>query len=223
MASRETEGLVLFPGVQDDGEAVADDALAARPAVGYRLAVEQHADGAKSVISPVTIIELMSIGAEPGDVLASRRVLTLEEMLAPQHRLRRSQLDQSPGELKEVYVDWSGVGFVESHGNLSDRGLADLVEHRRGSKREGWRGEACSRLRDILHTLADIVDRGVLLTFDYGYSSGDARDADAETLVAYHRHQWNDDIYRRVGEPGPVTRQTALQRETAPTLLPALR
>ena len=30
-------------------------------------------------------------------------------------------------------------------------------------------------------------------------------------------------IYRRVGEPGPVTRQTALQRETAPTLLPALR
>ena len=39
-----------------------------------------------------------------------------------------------------------------------------------------------------------------MLTFDYGYELDQLRDTDTETLVAYHRHQWNDDVYRRVGE-----------------------
>src|SRR5262249_7452852 len=61
-------------------------------------------------------------------------------------------------------------------------------------------GEACARLDRILGLIAGIVDRGVVLTIDYGYDSGETSSSRGETLVGYYRHQWNDDVYRRVGE-----------------------
>jgi SAM-dependent MidA family methyltransferase len=113
----------------------------------------------------------------------------------PVHRLTRVG-----GALREIYVDWAESGFIERVGDLSDPGLAALIEHRNGVYIDGWCGEACSRLERILALIAGVVDRGVVLTIDYGFESGEALGSSGETLVAYHRHQWNDDVYRRVGE-----------------------
>lgn len=113
----------------------------------------------------------------------------------PVHRLIRVG-----GELREVYVDWGGHGFVERFGDPSDPTLANLVRHRKGVTREGWRGEVCRRIDRVLETVAGAIDRGVVLTIDYGYEASDPRYPDGETLLAYYRHQWSNDVYLRVGE-----------------------
>jgi SAM-dependent MidA family methyltransferase len=113
----------------------------------------------------------------------------------PVHRLTRIG-----GALREIYVDWAESGFIERVGELSDPCLVALVEHRVGAKVEGWRGEVCSRVETVLSSIAGIVDRGYVLTIDYGYELGEAPGSSGETLVGYYRHQWNDDVYRRVGE-----------------------
>src|SRR5206468_3949919 len=77
---------------------------------------------------------------------------------------------------------------------------ARLVAHRKDATREGWRGEVCDRLGDVLSAVAGLMDRGVVLTIDYGYTRNDAAGPEGETLLAYHRHQWNDEIFLRVGE-----------------------
>jgi SAM-dependent MidA family methyltransferase len=113
----------------------------------------------------------------------------------PVHRLARVG-----GALREIYVDWAESGFVERVGELSDARLAALVEHRAGVGTDGWRGEACSRLERNLDLVAGLLDRGVVLTIDYGYESDEAPGSSGETLVGYYRHQWTDDVYRRVGD-----------------------
>lgn len=112
----------------------------------------------------------------------------------PVHRLARID-----GRLREVYVDWTEDGFAEKFGPLSDPALAGVLGERGDA--EGWRGEVCGVLNDVLEQLAGLVDNGVILTIDYGYGVADGRlgGPPGETLVAYHRHNWNDDVYRRVG------------------------
>jgi SAM-dependent MidA family methyltransferase len=110
----------------------------------------------------------------------------------PVHRLTRVG-----GTLRELYVDVAGGRFVERLGELSEPGLAALVAHRLDAQREGWRGEACSRIAPILARVASLIDRGVVLTIDYGYL---ADNAPGETLLAYYRHQWSAEIFERVGE-----------------------
>ncbi len=104
------------------------------------------------------------------------------------------------GALREVYVDWAGGGFVE---RLGEPSLAVQIAWRaqqNQSRAEGWRGEVCERLRPILTALTHLIDRGVVLTIDYGYGLDDDAAPPGETLLAYHRHYWTDDLYRRIGE-----------------------
>lgn len=112
----------------------------------------------------------------------------------PVHRLARVS-----GELREAYVDWSDQGFTERLGPLSDPRLGDVLGDR--GEAEGWRGEVCGVLPDVVAELAGLMDTGVILTIDYGYGVADGRlgPPNGETLLAYHRHHWNDDLFHRVG------------------------
>jgi SAM-dependent MidA family methyltransferase len=110
----------------------------------------------------------------------------------PVHRLTRVG-----GTLREIYVDVVGERFVERLGELSDPGLAVLVAHRPDARQEGWRGEVCTRIAPMLATIAGLLGQGIVLTIDYGFLMDDTP---GETLLAYYRHQWNDQIYERVGE-----------------------
>lgn len=112
----------------------------------------------------------------------------------PVHRLARIA-----GELREVYVDWTDQGFSEKLLPISDSQLVEVLGER--GVAEGWRGEVMGILPDVLEELAGLVDTGVILTIDYGHGVADGRFGapSGETLLAYHRHHWNDDLYHRVG------------------------
>ena len=106
------------------------------------------------------------------------------------------------GGLKEIYVDRGERGFVERIGDPSDDALARWILDGGIVPSEGWRGEICLRLMSAVEAISAIVDRGVVLSIDYGYETAelfDPRHAGG-TLLAYFRHQWNEDLLERVGE-----------------------
>ena len=105
------------------------------------------------------------------------------------------------GRLREVYVDWGRAGFVERLGEPSHPALVDWLAER-GTPAEGWRGEISLRLEPTLRELASLLDRGVVLTIDYGRGPGgeNSRSLAEESVAAYHRQHWSDEIYQRVGE-----------------------
>jgi len=106
------------------------------------------------------------------------------------------------GRLKEIYVDWGERGFVERVGDPSDDALARWIVDGGIVPPEGWRGEICLRLMATVEVLSEIVGRGVMLSIDYGYETAEffERHHAAGTLMAYYRHQWNEDLLERVGE-----------------------
>ncbi len=104
------------------------------------------------------------------------------------------------GRLCEVYVDRGRHGFVERLDAPSDAALERWIADSGSIPPEGWRGEICLRLTSIVEAIARILDRGFVLTMDYGDETAELfREVDG-TLVAYHRHHWTDDVLRRVGE-----------------------
>jgi SAM-dependent MidA family methyltransferase len=114
----------------------------------------------------------------------------------PVHRLARLN-----GRFWELYVDAAGDGFGERWGELSTSRLAEWLEARPEALADGWRGEACLRLEPILADVAQLVERGAVLTIDYGYGATDAAgELPGDTVVGYRRHQWTDDLYRLAGE-----------------------
>jgi len=106
------------------------------------------------------------------------------------------------GQLHEIFVDWSDRGFVERNGPPSDSRLIDCVVGFGIDPPEGWTGEICLRLPKIVEQIAQLIERGVVLTIDYGVETeSPSRLSPSDgTIVAYHRHQWNEDVLARVGE-----------------------
>jgi len=102
------------------------------------------------------------------------------------------------GALREVFVDWTGDGFVERFGEPSSPALVARLREMGLVFPEGWRGEICLRLDPVVAAVAALIDRGVVLTIDYGVDPANPERRD--TLVAYHRHHWSDDVFHRVGE-----------------------
>jgi SAM-dependent MidA family methyltransferase len=114
----------------------------------------------------------------------------------PVHRIYRVA-----GSFREIYVAWQERGFAEQLGPASGAALEALAVAGRPDPADGWRGEACAVLNPVVQAIARLVERGVVLTIDYGYGD-DERDlgTPGDSLVAYHRHQWTEDIFRRVGK-----------------------
>ena len=106
------------------------------------------------------------------------------------------------GRVKEVFV-------TLAHGNLAevlDEPSSPRIEARIArlglSLPEGYRGEVNLAIEDWTRELARVLERGFVLTIDYGeeaaelYSPGNDRD----TLTCYHRHAVAEDFYRHIGE-----------------------
>ena len=92
----------------------------------------------------------------------------------------------------EVYVRWEGERFVEARG-----GIATIA----GAPAAG-RFEVNGRAHATMSAMCGLVERGAVLTFDYGYPqeelwSGQRRQG---TLLCFYRHTAHEDPYRRVGE-----------------------
>jgi len=66
----------------------------------------------------------------------------------------------------------------------------------------GYRTEVNLRMKEWLREIGEMLQRGFVLTIDYGYPADDyySRDRNRGTLLCYHRHQVIDNPYINIGE-----------------------
>ena len=105
------------------------------------------------------------------------------------------------GRVREVFVTSAGDSLTE----LLDEPSSPCIEERLGglgiSLPEGYRGEVNLVLEDWTRQISRALDRGFILTIDYGelaadlYSPGNA----GGTLVCYNRHAAGSDPYQDIG------------------------
>ena len=92
----------------------------------------------------------------------------------------------------EVYVRWDGEAFVEARGGVATIDDAPL----------SGRFEVSPRAYPLMRAMCGLVERGAVLTFDYGYPQEElwASWRTQGTLLCFHRHTAHEDPYRHVGE-----------------------
>lgn len=102
-------------------------------------------------------------------------------------------------ELMEVYVDYQD-GFTEVLRPATDR-LKDYLQQLRVSLPKGFRTEINLQAIDWLRDIAGVLQKGFVLTIDYGYPSSDLYSASRRqgTLLCYHKHHISFCPYENVG------------------------
>ena len=106
------------------------------------------------------------------------------------------------GRVKEVYVTLVDGKLAETLGEPSTPRIAERLASLGLSLPEGYRGEVNLAMADWVDQVAASLERGFVLTIDYGqpatdlYSPQNARG----TLVCHYRHGVGDDPYRNIGE-----------------------
>ncbi|MEC9237094.1 MAG: SAM-dependent methyltransferase, partial [Chloroflexota bacterium] len=97
--------------------------------------------------------------------------------------------------LREVYVGLEGEGLVEITLALSDPGLATRLADLDITLAQGQTAEINLALDGWYRDAAETLERGFLLTVDYGRDAKDLYDPESRprgTLVTYHQHVQTD-------------------------------
>ncbi|HET9430563.1 MAG TPA: SAM-dependent methyltransferase [Chitinophagaceae bacterium] len=112
----------------------------------------------------------------------------------PVHRVVMQQ------ELMEVYVDYKD-DFFEILRPASSA-LKEYLEEMGVFLPRGFRTEINLDAIKWLQEIGLALERGFVLTIDYGYAKGELYDSSRRngTLVCYHKHAVNENIYSHVGE-----------------------
>ena len=106
------------------------------------------------------------------------------------------------GRVKEVFVTLAGGNLTE----VLDEPSTPRIENRLASLGlslpEGYRGEVNLAIEDWTSQLARTLDRGFVLTIDYGQLATDlySRQHAQGTLVCYNRHVVSSDPYQDIGQ-----------------------
>ena len=110
-------------------------------------------------------------------------------------------VEKQDGRLQEVMVTLRDGEFMEDLAPLSDPRLAEYFEISGQPLVEGNRAEINLASWDWLEQVGRKLERGAVLTVDYGYPAVEllAPWRRNGTLLCYHRHQSNDDPYRHIG------------------------
>jgi SAM-dependent MidA family methyltransferase len=105
------------------------------------------------------------------------------------------------GELREIYADWHDDKLVDMAAQPSTPELREYFE-----RLELWPGEGSQAEVNLEapHWIAEVgqaLQRGVVLTFDYGYEAADlyAPWRGDGTLQCFYRHTVNSDPFARLG------------------------
>ncbi len=121
----------------------------------------------------------------------------------PVHRVTGSQ-----GKLRELYVDVNQAGdFVWTPGEMDSR-VAVYCERIDLQLDEGQVYEVNLAAEDFVARAASLIDRGLLITVDYGAERANLLNAPhrhAGTLRAFHRHRIMDDVLSHPGEQDLTT------------------
>jgi len=115
----------------------------------------------------------------------------------PIHRIQLSN-----GQIEELHVDYRDGRFVECARPLSSDLLSHRVRDMKTRWPEGYRTEVNLQALDWMNQVGQCLQRGVVLTIDYGHTVQDLYRPDRKTgtFLCYFRHSVNDDPYVRVGE-----------------------
>lgn len=115
----------------------------------------------------------------------------------PVHRVVRES-----GALREIYVALRGEAFAEHSGPLSTPLLADYFRMQGIELREGQQAEVCVEACSWIENASSGLERGFVLTVDYGREARELYDERhmRGTLLAYHRHRASEDFFAAPGE-----------------------
>ncbi|MEP7011478.1 MAG: SAM-dependent methyltransferase [Acidobacteriota bacterium] len=117
----------------------------------------------------------------------------------PVHRL----VGREAGRVGELWVDLDEQGaFAWRHGELSDRALVELLDGPHVDLAPGQIADLAPGWRPLYGELARRLDRGLLVTCDYGFPKMqlvDGRIRFHGTLGCYRHHRAHRDPFREVG------------------------
>ena len=106
------------------------------------------------------------------------------------------------GKVKEVYVALVDGKLGEMLGEPSTPRIEERLDSLGVSLPEGYRGEVNLAMEDWVDQVAASLERGFVLTIDYGQTAADLYSPQngQGTVVCHYRHGVSDDPYRNVGE-----------------------
>ena len=105
------------------------------------------------------------------------------------------------GRVLEVYVVVRGGRFAEELDEPSTPELAAYVERLGVELPEGFRGELNTGIAPWMADVAQALERGFVLTIDYGYVREEVEPVErGDTVQGYYRHTGGASPYDRVGE-----------------------
>jgi SAM-dependent MidA family methyltransferase len=106
------------------------------------------------------------------------------------------------GRVKEVFVTLAGGTLTEVLDEPSSPRIEERLASLGLSLTEGYRGEVNLAMEDWTGQLVQALDRGFILTIDYGQLATDlySRQNNQGTLVCYHRHVVSSDPYQHIGQ-----------------------
>ena len=105
------------------------------------------------------------------------------------------------GVVKEIFVDYQGGGFVDSVGEVSEPEITARVDPFLDSLTEGYKGEVNLRLAYWSDSVSAALQRGYVITIDYGYDRPDLYESSRRSgsMRCYYQHTLSQDPFRRIG------------------------
>ena len=115
----------------------------------------------------------------------------------PVHRIQ-----VTGGQTEELFVDYRDGRFVSCFKPLSTASLAPYLRQLSAKWPEGYRTEVNLLAIDWMKQVARRMDRGFVLTIDYGHTAQDLYMPERKdgTFLCYYRQRTSDDPFIRVGE-----------------------
>ena len=106
------------------------------------------------------------------------------------------------GRVREIFVTMSGDSFVEVLGEPSSPRLEARLAGLGLTLPEGYHGEVNLALEDWVGQVCGALERGFVLTIDYGELGRDLYSPEnfQGTLVCFNRHAISGDPYRNIGQ-----------------------
>jgi SAM-dependent MidA family methyltransferase len=103
---------------------------------------------------------------------------------------------------EELCVDYQDGRFVDCLKPLSTAALVQYLQQLNTPWLEGYRTEVNLQAMDWMEQVARRMDRGFVLTIDYGHTAQDLYGPERKdgTFLCYFRQQTNEDPFIRVGE-----------------------
>jgi len=106
------------------------------------------------------------------------------------------------GVVKEIFVDYQDGKLVDSVGEVSEPEIAARVDPFLDSLTEGYKGEVNLRLGYWSDSVAAALQRGYVITVDYGYDRPDLYQSSRPegSMRCYYQHTLSQDPLRRLGK-----------------------